>query len=336
LFQKRADVELPNASRVVHVVLLAQQLLQVRQTHRGKLLSIDISLWLQHFVRVPRWACESTGERHFLSALVEQLTFKNQAFVVGKRPRLAQNHRSIVQHLGIWSGLHGAFFHLVNQARRIDQIASHRREEIVDVNHHGLAFNHGLSGGRAVVAVALPRLERIFCRLGSSLHPLLQIVVLILQGVSQFMSQNWFLAIERNPIQQRNRFGFEVVVPGDLLAGGFDQKFLQIEIARQETEFLHAQLFLGKPLREFLFGQRAPGIFLHVGLAYEAPLHCGMFGHSTIFCSEREDFVYGLEELFRIRVGHADFFRSVLTQLASNIAQARRIGSLLAERKLGE
>src|SRR3984885_6681665 len=99
LFQKGPDVELSNASRVVDVILLAEQLLQVRHTQRRQLFRLDVSLRLQHFMRILWRACESAGKRHFSSALVEQLAFKNQTFIVGKRSRLAQNHGGIVQHL---------------------------------------------------------------------------------------------------------------------------------------------------------------------------------------------------------------------------------------------
>src|ERR1700677_560948 len=69
----------------------------------------------------------------------------------------------------------------------------------------------------------------------------------------QFMRENWFLAVGRNPVQHRNCFGLRIVVGRNSVACGLHQEFLQVEIPGEEAELLHAQLFLRKPFRKFFF-----------------------------------------------------------------------------------
>src|ERR1051326_5472760 len=79
---------------------------------------------------------------------------------------------------------------------------------------------------------------------------MLQIVVLVLQSMGEFVSQDRFLLIAWNPVQHRDRLGLEVVIGRDLLAVRLYQKFLQVEVAREQAKFLHRQLGAGKSLRE--------------------------------------------------------------------------------------
>ena len=148
--------------------------------------------------------------------------------------------------------------------------------------------------------------------------------------MGEFVRQNRLLPVGRNPVQHGDHLGFIVVVRGNLLAGGLDQKFLQIEVAGKKADLLHAQLFLREALGEFLFGQRAAGVLLHVGFADQAALHGGVLGHAGVFGGEGENLVDGVEELFGVGVGHADFVGRVLAEFAGDIAETGRGRSVLA------
>ena len=117
------------------------------------------------------------------------------------------------------------------------------------------------------------------------------------------------------------------------MSGGLYEKLAQVELAWQEAEFLHAQFALGKPLCELFLGERSAGVLFHVGLADQSSFYGGMLCHSGVFGGEGEDPVHGFEKLFRVRVGHANFFRGVFAQLAGNVSEALRGRILLAEGK---
>ena len=53
----------------------------VRDAHRRQLLTLDVSLGLQHFVRVPRRTRERPRKSHLLPAFVQQFAFEDQTSV---------------------------------------------------------------------------------------------------------------------------------------------------------------------------------------------------------------------------------------------------------------
>ena len=157
---------------------------------------------------------------------MQQLTFEDQTFLVGKSSHLPQNHWRIVHELGINHRLYRRLFHLVNEPRGILEAAPHGLEEIIQVHHHGLAFHYSLARDLTVAVDGRATFCLIACRLRRRFHPLRQVVVLVLQGVRQLVGEDGLLAIRRNPVQHRNFLGLVVVICRNFLACRLHQKFL--------------------------------------------------------------------------------------------------------------
>ena len=122
----------------------------------------------------------------------------------------------------------------------LEQAVAHRLENVVHHDGGGLALGDRLAGG----------VELIFCQMsgivagvegdvrGRRVAPLVQIDVLVLQGVGQLVRQHRLLFVDAHPIQQIDGLGFGVVVGLDLLLQQGQQKRLQVEIAIKKAEFL--------------------------------------------------------------------------------------------------
>ena len=82
----------------------------------------------------------------------------------------------------------------------------------------------------------------------------MQVIVLVLQSMGEFVRQDRFLLFQRNRVYHRNRLGFIVVIAGNFLAVHFGQEFSKIEIARQQSELFHAEFRDGKTFRVVFTG----------------------------------------------------------------------------------
>ena len=99
-----------------------------------------------------------------------------------------------------------------------------------------MAFGNGAASRGCLILVEA---ELVFAAFGYFWTlPCFQIEVLILQRMSKFMSEYRLLRVRGKPVQQIHALGLHIVVSGDLLLEKLDQKTVQIEIARQQPEFL--------------------------------------------------------------------------------------------------
>ena len=167
----------------------------------------------------------------------------------------------------------------------------HRRQHVIHVDDHGLAFDDRMTsrGGLFVVdGLVATASDSVF----AGLLPYLQIVVLILQRVGQFVSQDGFLTVGVNPVEQRNHFRLFIVETGNALPLGLHHEFPQIKISRQQTELLHAYFRAGEALR--VLGTREtfakPG-FGFV-LADEPSLDRSLSREAGVRAGKRGDFIH--------------------------------------------
>ena len=100
--------------------------------------------------------------------------------------------------------------------------------------------------------------------------------MLVLQGVSQFVGQHWFLLLNVHPIQHVNSLVLGVVVGLDLLLEQRQQKGFEGEVAVQQAKlFEHdlialqapgALILLELPLEVIFHGCAGDDLALHLAL----------------------------------------------------------------------
>ena len=71
---------------------------------------------------------------------------------------------------------------------------------------------------------------------GSLVVPLLQVGVLILQGVGELVGEHRLLLVGIDPVEHVDGFGFGVVVGFDLFLEQRQQKRLELEVAVEQAE----------------------------------------------------------------------------------------------------
>src|SRR5579863_5091815 len=235
-------------------------------------------------MRVPRRASENSRKSHWLPAFSQQFALENKAFPIGKRAHFSQNHGRVMQQLRISARFHSWFFHLINQPRRVLQAASQRSQNVIHKYDLRLAFDYSSARSRAVIVnfgFAVFFLSRLRCALPCT-QPRLQIVILVLQGVRQFVRENWRLTLEGNPVQHRNRFRLVIVVGSDLLAISLDHELPQIEFAGQKAELLHGHLGARKALRVSLLRLLVASVLLDFSRTDQTTLDRGALRKTAI------------------------------------------------------
>ncbi len=96
------------------------------------------------------------------------------------------------------------------------------------------------------------------------------------------MRKDWRLALQRNPVQHRNRFRLVVVVSGDLLAIGLHHELPQIEFTGQKSEFLHGHLRACKALRVPFLRLLVASVLLDFGRTDQTTLDGGALRKTAI------------------------------------------------------
>jgi len=143
-------------------------------------------------------------------------------------------------------------------------------------------------------------------------QPFFQSERLVLQCVRQFVRQHRTLRVRIHPVQQVHRLGLRVVVSRNLLFEHRHQKGLQIEIARQQPEFLKHHFRALQPLGVLVFFHSFLDKVLHLAAFDEAPLHLRLDRQLRILAGEFQDLVHRLEQLLRLLRRNDLFWRSLL------------------------
>ena len=250
---------------------------------------------------------ENPGKGQLLVSLLKKGRLKQETVAVGKRPGLAKNDGRVVHHFRVDGGHDGGLFHGGNDPWRVFQRSMHGRQHVIHVDDHGLAFDDRVTSrcGFLVVDGLVAAANNLGSVLGgdsgfAGLLPYLQIVVLILQRVGQFVSQDGFLSVGVNPVQQRNHFRLFVVETGNTLPLGLHHELPQIEISRQQTELLHAYFRAGEALRVLGTGETFAKPGFGFVLADEPSLDRSLAREAGVRAGKRGDFIHQLEQLLGV------------------------------------
>ena len=160
------------------------------------------------------------------------------------------------------------------QPRRILEITAIGRQQVIDVHHHGLAFDDGVARRRTLVVDLIPiAVLALHDRLCPRLAPLCQIIILILQRVREFVREDGSLFFEGHGVQQENGLGLFVVKPGNRLPVRLHQELTQVEVPRQQAELLHREFGACETLGKIGASQTVLGEFFDVFLPHDSFLY---------------------------------------------------------------
>ncbi len=127
--------------------------------------------------------------------------------------------------------------------------------------------------------------------------PLVEVDVLVLQGVGQFVGQHGFLLVDADPVEHIHGLGLGVVVGLDLLFQQGQQKGLEVEIAIEQSEFLEHDLAALHALGVLVVVELLIQIAFHGGAGGEPALDLALDGQAGLLRGELEQFVDQSEEL---------------------------------------
>ena len=277
-------------------------------------------------MRVARRLREHTLERSLLAALRQHVRFEEQAIAIRKAAGLAQHHGRLVHQFGIDGGRDRRVLHRRDHTWRVFQIAPIRREQVVDVDHHGLALDDSVScRGALIVHVAFATLSLgRRHRFRSRFCPMLQIEILILQCVGEFVGEDRTLLLHGDGIQEPDHLGLIIVEAGDRLPIRLHQELAQVEVARQQAELFHGEFGAREALRKIRSRQPVFRELFNVRLADDVLLDDTALGEPCILARELEHLIDGLEEFLGVHVGHLDLGGLVLAKLARHVRQTLR------------
>src|SRR6266851_3913778 len=304
LFGQYRHVKLPDCPHVETLVLL-KDLLEVWKLKWKYMLARDISARLHDFAAGAWRILEGRGKGLFFALGAQQFGLEFDAVAIRKSQRFFQKNRSILVLYRVGSSRAHLFVQHVHHLGRIGDRAVHRGKHVIEKRNHGLSLDHGLAGF-AVFIFRYVGGSEVFLDVevfGATLEPLVEAEGLVLEGVRQFMRQHGTLQIGRHPVQQIYSFGFGIVIAGYLLFEQADEKCLQIEIFRQQAEFLQHQLSAFQALDVFVLGH----VFLQVGnnflTAGQTALDPMLDGKRSVFAGKVEDGVHVAEELLSLLGG---------------------------------
>ena len=157
----------------------------------------------------------------------------------------------------------------------------------------------------------------------SRLRPLLQLEILILQSVRQFMRQHWLLLVRIDPIEQIHRLVIRVVVARHLFTQQFEHESFQVEIARDQSKFLQNNFRPLQLLRGFVFLETLDEESLHVVPAGELPFYLMLDRQRGIVALNLQNRVDGIEKFLFLSL------RDSVLGLDLRVCRSLRIRSLL-------
>ncbi len=140
----------------------------------------------------------------------------------------------------------------------------------------------------------------------AALHPLLQVHILILQRVGEFVGHDRLLLFHRHPVEQVHGFRLGIVVAGYLFAEQGDEEGFQIEVVRKQAELLQHEFGAAQALRVFVV-QVLGEIGDDLVAAGQFALHLTLDGQPGLFAVEGENLVDGVEEFFGLTGSNFDF-----------------------------
>ena len=130
--------------------------------------------------------------------------------------------------------------------------------------------------------------------------PLLQVGVLILEGVGQLMGQHRLLLLDVHPVEHVDGLGFGVVVGLDLLLEERQQKGLERKIAVEEAELLEDNFALLEALGALVFLELLLQITLHFRAGGKLALDVALDGQAGFTGGELDQLIDQAEELLRL------------------------------------
>ncbi len=113
----------------------------------------------------------------------------------------------------------------------------------------------------------------------------------------EFVGHDGLLLFDRHPVEKIHSSRFGIVVARNLFLEQSEKKGLQVELPRQQSEFLKHQLGAAQSLRVFVVHVLRE-IRDHLVAAGQFALHIALNRKTGFLAVEVQDLVHGMEQLF--------------------------------------
>ncbi len=244
-------------------------------------------------------AVERAGKGRGLALVHPDVLLEAEALAVGEEHRFREQQRRARHHRRVLGGVHLRLDD-IEHLGILDEALAQRLEDVV--HHHGgrLALGHGVARGVHLVAGQVILIAGRVVRdvVGSLVVPLLQVGVLVLQGVGQFVRHHRLLLFGIDPVEQVHGLGFGVVVGFDLLLEERQQEGLELEVVVEEAEFLEHDFVALQALGALVLVEFFFEVAFHGGARGELALDGAFDGQAGFVGGEFDELVDQGEELF--------------------------------------
>ena len=216
--------------------IAAQELFDARKRDICGNLSRPVKRRVQNLLRGRRWLLKNTGKAG-PPGILQNRNGKIQPTNVRKNKGIFQKGRGLVQggRIRKFSEEHGGI-----KFGQILQRPSGAQHHIVHHRRHGTAFENGIAGQFRIIIGPRGTL------------PGFNVIMLVLEGMGQFVGHNHALIGEGAPVGDVEFLGFGIVESLDLLGQNFHHERIEVEVLRQEAESFRAA-FVSVALRRVFF-----------------------------------------------------------------------------------
>ena len=302
LLDQNIHIELSHGADIESVVAF-EVFLHVDQLQRLQLLVRKVCLGLHDLARRLRRVLERARICQLLPARLQERGGKVESVAIREGQLLFQKDRCIPKRRRIRRPHQHSLLERFNYLRRFQHRLPGRRQRIVEQHHHRLPLDHRLPRRRFLVVFDVAwtwiiiLIISIFRR---TFHPFLNAERLVLERVRQFVRQHRLLLFDIHPVQQIHSSCFDVVVSRHLLPQHRHQEGGQVEVPRQQPEFLQHRRRPLQSLRVLVVLHALLDVGLHLVALGQPALHLVLDREARVLAGKLQDLVHRAEKFLRL------------------------------------